>query len=454
MEDISKYCSELGLIRYRVLVEARYLQAFARRLKGQVNIGADDIKFLNRLARGFGHKEALEVKAHEARVSHDVVAVVEYLKERSRKEGHEDLVPFIHFGLTSDDVNNLAYSLMLRDAMLKVYIPSLLSLCRALASKAAEFKHTSMLGHTHGQPASPTTLGKELANYLVRLARLALLLSKSEYPGKVTGAVGNFNALHLAYPQVDWIDFSRSFVSGLGLRPEVFTTQILPHDDVGRILQAISLADRIIQNLDVDIWLYCCLGYLKVRKDPGRVGSSTMPHKVNPVDFENSEGNAKFGASLLDSLCADLQISRMQRDLSDTPIKRNYGMALAYSLLAAKRTREGLLQLDVDAVAIRRDLVEHSEVLSEALQHSLRKAGREEAFEEALGLLKGRSLDLKGFRRAIEESPFAVDAAPVLKLDPSEYVGLAPELVDLAIEEAKRDLSKVGGHVKGRTQRH
>lgn len=443
--ELYRYCSEFALFRYRVLVEVRFLESFASQLGSRVDIDAGDIKFIRKIASSFDEDGAREVKAYEERVGHDVVAVVEYLKYRCRRGGHGRLSRYVHFGLTSDDVNNLAYSLMLKDATLKLYVPALLELSQVLSARARELRTAPMLGHTHGQPASPTTLGKELANYLVRLARLARRLSTTVYPGKATGAVGNFSALALSYPDVDWIECSSSFVSSLGLRPEIFTTQVLPHDDLTYLLQTIALVDRVIQNMDVDIWLYCSLGYLKVKGKPNQVGSSTMPHKVNPIDFENSEGNAKIGASLLELLSSELEMSRMQRDLSDSTLKRNYGVALAHSLLAVKKATAGLRKIDADEEEMRHDLDRHAEVLGEALQHSLRKIGREGAFEDVMGILKGRRLNIKEFREVLGKSPLGEEADPLLfRLAPSEYIGLAPQLVDMAVKEASEELAAAG----------
>jgi adenylosuccinate lyase len=435
--ELAKYCSEFALLRYRILVEVKYLEAFAARLNGEVDIQQEDLRYVKELWKGFDGEKALEIKSHEEKVGHDVVAVVEYLKYRCRRDGHGRLARYVHFGLTSDDVNNLSYSLMLKDVLMKLYIPALLALCRELGLKAGESAGTPMLGHTHGQPASPTTFGKELANYLVRLSRLALRLSSFEYPGKATGAVGNFSALSHTFPDVDWVEFSRSFVTSLGLRPEVFTTQVLPHDDLSLLLQSVALADRVVQNMDVDLWLYCALGYLRVEGGASQVGSSTMPHKINPIDFENSEGNAKLAASLLDILAGELEMSRMQRDLSDSTLKRNYGVALAHSLLAVKKATAGLKRLEADEERMKADLDGHAEVLGEALQHDLRKVGREEAFQDVMELLKGRSLSIKEFREAVLRSPLGEEATPLmLRLTPSGYVGLAPALTKKAIEEA------------------
>jgi len=443
--ELYRFCSEFALFRYRVLVEARFLESFAAQLGSRVDIDTGDIKFVRKLVSSFDEEGAHEVKAYEEQVGHDVVAVVEYLKYRCIRGGHGRLARYIHFGLTSDDVNNLAYSLMLKDAMLKLFVPSLLELCRVLSERAGELRNTPMLGHTHGQPASPTTLGKELANYLVRLARLARRLSSAVYPGKATGSVGNFSALALSYPDVDWIKFSRSFVGSLGLRPEIFTTQVLPHDDLTSLLQTIALVDRVIQNMDVDVWLYCSLGYLKIKGKPRQVGSSTMPHKVNPIDFENSEGNAKIGASLLDLLSSELEMSRMQRDLSDSTLKRNYGVALAHSLLAVRKATAGLGRIDADEEGMRLDLDGHAEVLGEALQHSLRKIGREGAFEDVMGILKGKRLGIKEFREVLRKSPLGEEADPLLlRLVPSEYIGLAPQLVGMAVKEASEDMAAAG----------
>jgi len=444
---LQSYCSEFALMKYRLAVEARYLEALARALGVRSGIAEEDVAFLKEVCASFDKEDALEVKAYEEKVGHDVVAVVEYLKYRSRREGRPMLVRFLHFGLTSDDINNIAYSLMLRDAIYKVYLPALLELCEALSAKALEFRDLAMLSHTHGQPATPTTLGKEFANYLVRLSKAASRISRSSFPGKLGGAVGNLNALKATYPEVDWLSFAEEFVSSFELEPTPFTTQALPHDDISLLLDQLALVNSIVQNLDVDVWLYCSKGYLGTRSGESQVGSSTMPHKVNPIDFENSEGNAKLANALLGLLSGQLQSSRLQRDLSDSTLKRNYGVALAHSVICLSKARVGLTKLEARREVIARDLAEHAEVLGELLQHFLKKAGRESAYEEVAKLIKGKSLTLEELKDLIRTSPVSEALTTLLtSARPENYVGYAADLVGRAVELSSkllRDARKV-----------
>jgi adenylosuccinate lyase len=445
-EEVRTLCSEQAMMKYRLLVETRYLEALGRELGGRMGLTGDDLEFLRRLNAGFTEEDAKEVKAYEEKLGHDVVAIVEYMKYRCRRAGRATLSGYVHFGITSEDVNNLSYSLMLRDIVMKAFLPSLIELAEELEKGARKHRSLPMLGHTHGEPASPTTVGKEFANYFVRLAKLCLKISQFQYPGKLTGTVGNFNSLHYCFPDVDWVAFSRSFVGSLGLRAELLTTQVLPHDGVSELLEMVRAADAIVQGLDVDMWLYCSLGYFRLRHDARQVGSSAMPHKVNPIEFENSEGNAALASQVLGLLSTRLMMSRMQRDLSDSTLKRNYGVALAHSLLAVKGALAGLRKLDVDQDRMNEDLERHYEVLGEALQHRLRMKGRGSAFEEVLKLLRGRSLTRDEFAEVVKGSSVAAEVdGSIFSLRPSEYCGLAAKLVDLALQEGGEALRLARG---------
>jgi len=432
-EPIREFLSEYALIRYRVLVEVRWLQHLADEPGvtglGQLESPVKDL--LNRIVDNFGVEDARRIKALEKTTNHDVKAVEYFLREQLEgvsSRGNE-LVSFLHFACTSEDINNLAYALMLRDVRQTVLSPALQQLRTDLRKLAHDHADIPMISRTHGQTASPTTLGKELANFVVRLERQARQFAGVEILGKLNGAVGNFNAHVVAYPAVDWIDLSERFVRALGLEPARYTTQIEPHDWIAEYCQALIRCNSIVIDLCRDCWSYISLGYFRSRPVAGEVGSSTMPHKVNPIEFENSEGNLGIANALFEHLAGKLPISRWQRDLTDSTVLRNLGPAIGHTYVAWQSCRRGLSKLDVDVDRIARD-VEHSpEVLAEAVQTLLRKNGVADAYEQLKALTRGRAVDAETLRHFIASAPLdPADRKLLEELTPEAYIGLAAEL--------------------------
>ena len=334
----------------------------------------------------------------------------------------------MHFACTSEDINNLAHGLMLRDALDAVVLPEVRALGTAIAARAREFAAVPMLARTHGQTASPTTVGKELANTVTRLRRQLRHIEAVELTGKINGAVGNYNAHYAAYPELDWPDIARRFVTGLGLDWNPYTTQIEPHDCIAELFDAIARLNTVLIDFDRDIWGYISLGYFRQRPVAGEVGSSTMPHKVNPIDFENSEGNLGVANAMLGHLAAKLPISRWQRDLTDSTVLRNMGMALGYSLLAYQSTAKGLGKLELDRSALAADLDQAWEVLAEAVQTVMRRHQVPEPYEKLKALTRGQKIDAAALRAFIDELPLPAEARErLLDLVPERYLGNASE---------------------------
>ncbi|HEX6999281.1 MAG TPA: adenylosuccinate lyase [Gammaproteobacteria bacterium] len=427
------YLSEFALIRYRVLIEVRWLQHLADEPSvPELEPLASPVKdVLNRLVDGFGLDDANHVKALEAETNHDVKAVEYFL--RHKLEGLSgvagNLSAFLHFACTSEDINNLAYALMLRDARQRVLLPAMKALAAELRSEAHRFADVPMLARTHGQAASPTTLGKELANFVYRLQRQAELFAGVRVQGKLNGAVGNFNAHVLAYPEADWRAISQRFLESLGLECTPYTTQIEPHDWLAEYCQALARFNSVAIDLCRDLWGYISLGYFRSRPVTGEVGSSTMPHKVNPIEFENAEGNLGVANALLEFLAGKLPISRWQRDLTDSTVLRNVGVALGHALVALDSCRRGLAKLEADQQRIAADLADRFEVLAEALQTAMRRHGIADAYERLKELTRGREVTrelLHDFIRGLE-LPEA-ERERLLALEPPAYTGLAAVL--------------------------
>ena len=427
------YLSEFALIRYRVLVEVRWLQHLAdepsltdlRALEPPVK----DV--LNQIVDNFSLDDAKQVKALEAETNHDVKAVEYYL--RQELDGVSDvagnLIAFLHFASTSEDINNLAYALMLRDARQRVLSPCIKALTAELRNLAHRFADVPMLARTHGQAATPTTLGKELANFVARLQRQGELFAAVPAYGKFNGAVGNFNAHTIAYPDVDWLAVTDRFLDSLGLTCTRYTTQIEPHDWIAEYCQALSRLNTVAIDLCRDLWGYISLGYFRSRLVPGEVGSSTMPHKVNPIEFENAEGNFGVANELLGFFANKLPISRWQRDLTDSTVLRNLAVALGHTLVALDSCQRGLGKLDADVERIGADLAERWEVLAEAVQTVMRRHGLVDAYERLKQLTRGRQITRATLLDFIQtlEIPEA-ERARLLALTPSSYTGLAAQL--------------------------
>ena len=446
--------SEAGFMRHRVKVEIAWLKALSQAGFAEVQPFSDVTNnFLDRLVSDFAVDDAARIKEIEAVTNHDVKAVEYWIKESiglslppelSRLAARQVEVDstvirelktaaeFIHFACTSEDINNTSHGMMIKAARDEVVLPALNSVIERLRTIAHQNASLSMLARTHGQTASPTTLGKEIANIVSRLQRAAGKISAVEIMGKMNGAVGNYNAHFSAYPDFDWENFSRNVVeNSLGLTFNEYTIQIEPHDYIAELFDAIARANTILIDLNRDIWSYISLGYFKQITKAGEVGSSTMPHKVNPIDFENSEGNLGMANALLKHMSEKLPISRWQRDLTDSTVLRNIGMALGYTVLAYDSCLRGLNKLEVNADRITHDLEDAWEVLAEPVQTVMRRYGIENPYEQLKALTRGKGIekeDLQSFIRGLDLPQSAKDE--LLKMTPASYTGLAAKLAE------------------------
>ena len=432
VEPLRSILSEFGLIRYRVLVEVRWLQALAAEPKiaevPPLSAGARDA--LDQIVSEFGIEGAERVKTIERTTNHDVKAVEYFLKEKIA--GHPELEAvseFIHFACTSEDINNLAYGLMIREARDAVLLPEMHAVIRAIGLKAQDYAAQPMLSRTHGQPATPSTMGKEFANVAVRLTRQAQQAGAVEVLGKINGAVGNYNAHQVAYPEVDWPAFSRRFVESLGLVFNPYTTQIEPHDYLAEIFHAFSRFNTVLMDFDRDVWGYISLGFFKQKTVAGEVGSSTMPHKVNPIDFENSEGNLGLANAVFSHLADKLPISRWQRDLTDSTVLRNIGVGMGHTLIALQATLKGISKLEINAEALESDLAANPEVLAEPIQTVMRRYGIEKPYEKLKDLTRGQRIDSASLAAFIHQLEIPESARQqLLALSPRDYTGYAESL--------------------------
>ncbi len=426
------YFSEYALIRYRVRVELAWLRALAanpaiRELKP---FSAPAAAALARLVANFSEQDAAQIKHIEARTNHDVKAIEYWLKERlaGNREVQRSL-EFVHFACTSEDINNLSYALMLADSRDRVMLPRLEELIAALRALAHRHAGLAMLSRTHGQPATPTTLGKEMANFAHRLQRARERIAAVSILGKMNGAVGNYNAHRVAYPGIDWERFCRRFVERLGLEFNPYTVQIEPHDALAELFDAYARGNTVLLDLDRDLWGYVSLGYFRQKLRAGEVGSSTMPHKVNPIDFENSEGNVGVANALLRHLSEKLPVSRWQRDLSDSTALRNAGNALGHTLLAYGACLRGLGKLEADPQRLAEDLDANWEVLAEPIQQVMRRYGVPEAYEQLKALTRGKRPGRRELAAFIRRLPIPAAARKrLLALTPAAYTGLAAAL--------------------------
>jgi adenylosuccinate lyase len=425
--------SEFGLIRARVRIEIAWLIALSDepRIAEVVPFDATVRAALEAASVSFSPADAERVKAIERTTNHDVKAVEYWLKERLA--GVSDVArvaEFIHFACTSEDINNLAHGLMLAEARRAVLLPGLRDIAASLRTLAHAYATVPMLSRTHGQPATPTTLGKEMANVYARLERQIAAIERVPLKGKLNGAVGNYNAHVVAYPDIDWERLAAKVVAGVGLEFNPYTTQIEPHDYMAELFDAIARANTVLIDLDRDIWGYISLGYFRQRVKEGEVGSSTMPHKVNPIDFENSEGNLGLANALLRHLAEKLPISRWQRDLSDSTVLRNMGVALGYALLGWTSLLQGLGRLAVDEARIAADLDANWEVLAEPIQTVMRRYGVPNPYERLKALTRGvTGMTRESLHAFIDELPIPADARGQLKaLTPATYIGRAAEL--------------------------
>jgi adenylosuccinate lyase len=431
-DPLRPFFSESALIRYRVRVELAWLTALAAEpaIAELKPFSRGTLAGLKQLVANFSESDSQKIKDIEAETNHDVKAIEYWLKARlGRNREVQGALEFIHFAATSEDINNLAYALMLAESREQVMLPKLDEVIAVLREGARRHAALAMLSRTHGQPASPTTLGKELANVVHRLRRARTRIAVVPLLGKMNGAVGNYHAHAIAYPNFEWERFCARFVQGLGLEFNPYTTQIEPHDSFAELFDAYAAANTVLLDLDRDLWGYISLGYFRQKTRRGEVGSSTMPHKVNPIDFENSEGNIGVANALLRHLSDKLPVSRWQRDLSDSTALRNAGGALGHSLLAYGACLRGLGKLEADPRRIGQDLDANWEVLTEAVQQVMRRHGVAGAYEKLKALSRGRKLDRAQLAAFIRTLQIPADAKKrLLALTPSSYTGLAARL--------------------------
>ncbi|WP_092591121.1 adenylosuccinate lyase [Pseudidiomarina indica] len=426
--------SEYGLIRNRVIVEIRWLQLLAQvpEIKEVPPLSEAAVQFLDAIIDNFSEQDAQRVKTIEQTTNHDVKAVEYFLKERvaDHAELHQ-VSEFIHFACTSEDINNLSHALMLRDALDNVMVPTMRELSDAIKALAKSHKTVPMMARTHGQPATPTTLGKEMANVYVRLQRQLEQLQAIPLLGKINGAVGNYNAHLAAYPEVDWHQLAQQFVTSLGLTWNAYTTQIEPHDYIAELFDAVARFNTIVIDFNRDVWGYIALNHFKQRTVAGEVGSSTMPHKVNPIDFENSEGNLGLANAIMAHLAQKLPISRWQRDLTDSTVLRNLGVGFAYALIAYQATLKGISKLEVNEENLLQELDSNWELLAEPVQTVMRRYGIEQPYEKLKELTRGKRVDQAAMADFIQGLELPAEAKErLLALTPAAYIGRAIAFVD------------------------
>ncbi len=433
-KELRDVFSEYGLQKARLGVEVKYL-LFLSKKKVCRNINPKERRFLLGVHKRFSEKEMEKLKGMEKKINHDVKAVEYYLRKKMEKNSLKELTPMVHFGLTSEDASNLAYSLMLGEG-LKLYLEELGKVKKTLAGLARSNLSTPMLSHTHGQPSSPTTLGKEALVFGLRMREAEKRLDKFVFPGKMNSAVGNFNAQRVAVPGKNWPALSKEFVSSLGLRHVAVSTQIIPHEEISFALRQIVSINNVLVDLDRDFWMYVGMNYLTQKVKKGEVGSSIMPQKVNPIFFENSEGNLLFANAVLEFLASQLQVSRLQRDLTDSTIKRNYGLGFAHSLLGLKSVSKGLSRVSANKEKMLKDLEKHPEVLAEAIQTVLRKHGDKKAYEKVKKFFRGKEVSLENIHGFVKS--LGLDKRTekrLLGMRAKDYTGYAEETAKLCLKE-------------------
>lgn len=432
--ELRSFFSEFGLIRYRVEVEIRWLQALSMQAEiTEVPPFSDEANtILNSIVDNFNEDHAQDIKNIEKTTNHDVKAVEYFLKEQVKHNKELNSVnEFIHFACTSEDINNLSHALMLKNGLSKVVIPYCEKLIAAITDLAKQYKHIPMMARTHGQPASPSTMGKEMANVVVRLIRQIEQIKAVPMLGKLNGAVGNYNAHLSAYPNLDWHAISESFVGNLGLVHNPFTTQIEPHDYIAELFDAMARFNTILIDFDRDIWGYIALGHFKQKTIAGEVGSSTMPHKVNPIDFENSEGNLGIANAIFAHLASKLPISRWQRDLTDSTVLRNLGVGFGYAVIAYQASLKGISKLEVNEKSLAKELDDNWELLAEPIQTVMRRYGIEKPYEKLKDLTRGKKVNATVMGEFVDALDMPEQAkAELKKLSPERYIGDAIRLVD------------------------
>lgn len=428
-EKVADYFSEYAYIKYRVKVEIEWLKYI---LKSEIcNISKEIVENVDKIYDTFDIISAMRVKEIEKITNHDVKAIEYYIKEEMNKINFSKYKNFVHFGCTSEDINNIAYALMCKEFRDKILAHDMKELISKVKKKAIEYKDVSMLAHTHGQPATPTTVGKELAIFVHRWQYILEKMLKIEFCGKFSGAVGNYNAHVIAYENIDWIEFNKNFVNSLELKFNPLTTQIESHDVLCEFFSYLKLFNNITLDFNSDMWMYISRKYFKQKVIETEVGSSVMPHKVNPINHENSMANIHMANSIIDNFTNNLQISRMQRDLSDSSTLRNIGVVFSHTLISIMQSIKGFEKMDVDKDILKSELENNPEVLAEAIQTVLRKNGYNDAYESLKKFTRGKEVTLKMLRDYINNLGIdEKDKKRLLDLEPSTYVGAASKLVD------------------------
>ncbi len=436
--ELREYFSEFGLLKYRVIVEVRWLQRLAAtpEIKEVPAFSAQANEHLDQIVSSFSEDDAQRIKDIEKTTNHDVKAVEYFLKEQVANVPELSAVSeFIHFACTSEDINNLSHALMLKEARDEVILPYMDKLINALRELTKEYRSIPMMARTHGQPASPTTMGKEMANVMVRLQRQRNQVAQVSVLGKINGAVGNYNAHLSAYPDVNWHALSEQFVTSLDITWNAYTTQIEPHDYIAELFDAVARFNTILLDFDRDVWGYIALGHFKQKTIAGEIGSSTMPHKVNPIDFENSEGNLGIANALFAHLATKLPVSRWQRDLTDSTVLRNLGVGMGYSLIAYQASLKGISKLEVNVDSLLAELDDNWELLAEPVQTVMRRYGIEKPYEKLKELTRGKKVNADIMADFIDglELPDSVKAE-LKTMTPANYIGDAIRLVDQLLD--------------------
>ncbi len=427
--------SEYGLLKYRTIVEIRWLQKLAAtaEIAEVPAFSAEANQFLDDLAANFSEEDARRIKEIERTTNHDVKAVEYFLKEKVADVPELHAVnEFFHFACTSEDINNTSHALMLKEARENVILPEIRNLIDAIKALAVEYRDIPLLSRTHGQPASPSTMGKEMANVAYRMERQFKQIENVEILAKINGAVGNYNAHLSAYPELDWHKFSEEFITeSLGVTWNPYTTQIEPHDYIAELFDAVARFNTILIDFDRDVWGYIALGHFKQKTIAGEIGSSTMPHKVNPIDFENSEGNLGLANAVFGHLAQKLPISRWQRDLTDSTVLRNLGVGVGYAIIAYTSTLKGISKLEVNREALLAELDKNWEVLAEPVQTVMRRYGIEKPYEKLKELTRGKRVDGEAMRNFIDDLELPEhEKARLKEMTPANYIGQAIELTD------------------------
>ncbi len=427
---LSKYFSDFILTKHRVRLETDLLVKLSQ-YKVIRKFSRSELNFLNRFVAGFNFENYKRVREIEKKTNHEAKAAEEFVREQLARTSLKDIAQMIHFGITSDDINNLAYGLMIKEVVGQVFFPELESVLKSLKQAALKYKSLAMLSRTHGQPAAPTTMGKEFSVYYKRLKDEVEILGKLKIKGKLTGNTGNFNAHQFIFPKVDWLKFSQEFVSFLHLEPDLATTQIEPYDSLIRLFQSLARINNVLIGLSIDFWFYISMGYFKQKLIKSEVGSTAMPHKINPIYFEGAEGGFGIANALFEFYCRKLSYSRLQRDLSDSTVRRSFGAAFGYSMLSYQSINEALSRIEADKDNINNDLKKHFEVISEAVQNFLRTKNYHEAYDKTKLFFRGKQVNGDSIKKFIESLKIdKQDKEKLIGLLPENYTGLAEKIVE------------------------